>query len=93
MLTAIAWDTIITPVIIPEAQLLLKRPECLGVQFIIYRAESDDYRSFGSTPNPLLYELFVGLGALAAISLLALIGALLRWLLGIRAGYFTCSLP
>jgi len=45
--------------------------------------------SFGSTPNTFPFELFVGLGALAAISLLALIGAVLRWLLGIRAGYFT----
>lgn len=45
--------------------------------------------SFGSTPDTLLYEIFFGLSALASLGLLALLGALIRWLFRIKLDYFT----
>lgn len=44
--------------------------------------------SFGSTPDTLLYEFLFGLGALAAILLIALIGGVIQRLLRIKADYF-----
>ncbi len=45
--------------------------------------------SFGSTPDTFLYEIFFGLGALASIGLIALIGGLIQRILRIKADYFT----